>query len=295
MNLRSFGAVLLATLAPLSPHLRADTATAVPAKPAVSAPSVAEMTQEKLVTDKLSALVEKVRTKIQAGAATEAALAPELKEFDALRAEYAGQKNQAVAMVGLMEARLYLEVLNDTPKGVAILKQDAESMAGTPIADKLTAIATQLEQKAAADSRLAVGKPFPTFNEKDLDGAPLNLASYRGKVVLVDFWATWCPPCRAELPNVVAAYKKYHDKGFEIIGVSLDNDRAKLTSFMKEHGMTWKQYYDGMGWNSKLVASYGVDAIPATFLLDANGNIAARDLRGPALEAKLAQMLPAAN
>jgi thiol-disulfide isomerase/thioredoxin len=94
---------------------------------------------------------------------------------------------------------------------------------------------------------LKPGVVFPDFNEKDLAGEPLSIAKFKGKVVLVDFWATWCGPCRGELPNVLAAYKKYHDKGFEIIGISLDRDENALKSFIKENGMVWPQYFDGLG------------------------------------------------
>ena len=110
-------------------------------------------------------------------------------------------------------------------------------------------------------------------------------------MVLVDFWATWCGPCVDELPNVLAAYKKYHGQGFEIVGISLDEDQAKLTSFLKEQGMTWAQFFDGKGWENKLAVKYGVESIPATFLLDGEGTIIAKNLRGPALDAELARRL----
>ena len=99
--------------------------------------------------------------------------------------------------------------------------------------------------------------------------------------------ATWCPPCVAELPNVVAAYQKYHDKGLEIIGVSLDKDEAKLKEFIAAKGMPWAQYFDGQGWGNKLARKYGINSIPATILIGRDGKIIARDLRGAELEAEL--------
>jgi peroxiredoxin len=109
--------------------------------------------------------------------------------------------------------------------------------------------------------------------------------------VLVDFWDTWCPPCVAELPNVLAAYRTYHDRGFVIIGISLDKDQNALTAFIKDHDMSWPQYFDGKGWENKLATQYGIQSIPATFLLDGKGRIVAKDLRGPALETELAKLL----
>jgi len=138
---------------------------------------------------------------------------------------------------------------------------------------------------------LAIGVKFPDFNEKDTAGKPLAIANYKGKVVLIDFWATWCGPCRAELPNVIATYKKYHNQGFEIIGISLDQDQAKLTGFTKSMNMTWPQYFDDQGWQNKLAVKYGIESIPATYLLDGNGRIIGRDLRGDELTQAVAKAL----
>jgi peroxiredoxin len=138
---------------------------------------------------------------------------------------------------------------------------------------------------------LAVGTKFPDFNEKDVTGKSLSIASDKGRVVLIDFWATWCPPCRAELPSVLATYRKYHDQGFEIIGVSLDQDQAKLTNFTKSMNMTWPQFFDGKGWQNKLAVKYGIESIPATFLLDGEGKIIGKELRGEELQAAVARAL----
>jgi len=143
------------------------------------------------------------------------------------------------------------------------------------------------------DERLKPGfTPFP-LKGSDLAGKPVSFDAYKGKVLLVDFWATWCGPCVAELPNVVAAYGKYHSKGFEVLGISLDqaNARPKLEAFIKEHNMPWPQVYDGKYWQSENAVAYGVRAIPFTLLIGKDGNIAAVGARGedlaPAIEAAL--------
>ena len=125
---------------------------------------------------------------------------------------------------------------------------------------------------------------------RSVNSGKVNLAEMKGKVVLLDFWATWCGPCIAELPNVKEAYKKYHDKGFEIVGISLDSDKSRLKDFIKENDMPWPQHFDGNGWKNKLAVTYGVRSIPAVFLVKDN-KVIATGVRGSALEAKLEELL----
>jgi thiol-disulfide isomerase/thioredoxin len=255
-----------------------------------AAPSASEEAA-KAVAAELSQLVEQVKAKLNAGKTTEADLKPELAAFDALSAKHAAEKTDEVAMIGLMKARLYLEVFKDSKTGIAQLKQLKADFPATQLATKIDPFIANLEAEALAEETTAVGKTFTPFAEKDLSGAPLALPTGKGKVVLVDFWATWCGPCVAELPNVIAAYQKYHDRGFEIVGVSLDKDRAALDAFIAEHKMTWPQYFDGRGWENKLAQAYGIHSIPATFLLDGEGKIIAKGLRGEALGAKIGELL----
>lgn len=239
----------------------------------------------------LDALVAKVSAKIREGQRTEAALAPNLAEFDALLAAHKGDTSDGVARILMMKATLYSQIIGDEDKGLTLLKQLKTDFPQSTLAKSVDNMISSLESQRA----FTIGKVFPDFAEQDMDGKPLSIANYKGKVVLLDFWATWCGPCVAELPNVVAAYKKYHGRGFEIIGVSLDraNDRQKLVDFTKNREMPWAQFYDGKYWNNKLSTAYGIHSIPATFLLDGEGRVIAKNLRGAALDAELEKRLSA--
>ena len=235
-------------------------------------------------TAELKTLVAKIKVDVQSGKTTESALGDDLKQFDVLLAEHQGEKTDAVARILFMKAMLYSQVLQNTVKADEFMQQLKSDFQGTHL---VAALEQQEAMEAAAKTTqdsLAVGAKFPDFSEKDVDGKTLSVADHKGKVLLIDFWATWCPPCRAEIPNVVATYKKYHDRGFDIIGVSLDQDQGKLLSYIKEHEMAWPQFFDGQGWQNKLAVKYGIQSIPATYLLDGNGVIIASDVRGEALE-----------
>ncbi len=234
----------------------------------------------------LQALVVQVQTKIKAGLTNEADLKDELKTFDTLIASEKGAKTDEAAQIVWMKAQLYLEVLKNTDKGDVLLKQILADYPDTKFAKAIAKQAAAEKLQAG----LTVGSAFPDFSESDLDGKPLSVASRKGKVVLVDFWATWCPPCRAELPNVIKTYQKHHREGFEIIGVSLDSDREKLDLFLKQQdGMTWPQYFDGQGWGNKIAAKYGVEAIPFALLIGPDGKIIGKELRGEELENAVAK------
>ena len=243
-------------------------------------------------TNELHALIMQINTDIKAGKRTEAALADDLKQFDVLLAEHKGEKTDDVAHILFMKGTLYLQVFDNEEKGMALLKQVQTDFPGTKWAAEVDEVIAFAEKGAAAKkikNALVVGAKFPEFSVTDLDGKPLSTAALKGKATLIDFWATWCGPCRNELPNVLATYEKHHAAGFDIIGVSLDQDRAKLTEFIKTMNMTWPQYFDGLGWGNKLAVKYGIESIPATFLLDGNGIIIGEDLRGEALEDAVAK------
>ncbi|MGZ3861767.1 MAG: redoxin family protein [Bacteroidia bacterium] len=147
-----------------------------------------------------------------------------------------------------------------------------------------------LKKNVESYSNLMEGSEAPDFTMATMDGKPLKLSSLRGKVVLIDFWASWCGPCRKENPNVVNVYKKFHSKGFEILGVSVDDKADKWKEAVAKDGLPWIHVSDLQGWNNEAVLMYGVDAIPFTVLLDKEGKIIAKGLRGAKLEEKLEEI-----
>lgn len=144
---------------------------------------------------------------------------------------------------------------------------------------------------------LTVGQPAPKFTAEGIDGKPVNFPQdYKGKVVMLDFWATWCGPCIAELPNVLKAYDKFHGQGFDVLGISFDqpNQTEKVKTFTQEKNMAWRHIYEGKFWDTTLGKMYGVEAIPFVLLVDGNtGKIIAtvRDLRGEALDKTLTNVM----
>ena len=123
-----------------------------------------------------------------------------------------------------------------------------------------------------------VGQPL-VLKFKATDGRDVDLSKLKGKVVLVDFWATWCGPCMKELPNVKAAYEKWHDQGLEIVGISFDNKKEALNHVLKKEKMEWPQYFDGRGWENRLGEKAGIESIPTMWLIDRKGNLRELDAR----------------
>ena len=156
-----------------------------------------------------------------------------------------------------------------------------------------------LHSASAAEKKAnyAVGQKAATFQATTTDGKTIKFPeSYKGKVVLLDFWATWCGPCRVEIPNVVSSYKKYHDKGFEVLGISLDRENAgdKLATFAKDNDVTWPQVYDGKFWKAAVAEQYGIHSIPRPILVDGDtGMVVAEgsDARGAKLDATIEKAL----
>lgn len=152
---------------------------------------------------------------------------------------------------------------------------------------------TKMGELVAFSAATAIGAVAPDFTQNDLTGKPVSLSSFRGQYVLLDFWASWCQPCRQENPNIVAAYNAFKDKGFTILGVSLDQDSTAWKKAIADDKLTWNHVSDLKYWENAAAKTYGIRSIPASFLLDKEGKIIAKNLRGEELAAKLAELLPA--
>lgn len=143
----------------------------------------------------------------------------------------------------------------------------------------------------AQKGKPTVGSQAPEFSMADVSGKQVALSSFKGKYVLIDFWASWCGPCRAENPNVVASYNKFKNKNFTILGVSLDEDKSKWQDAIKKDNLTWSHISDLKGWNSASVPLFGFDGIPYNVLIDPSGKIIATELRGEELGRKLGEVI----
>lgn len=149
----------------------------------------------------------------------------------------------------------------------------------------------EINQKLEIENKTAIGRVAPDFSQADTLGRSVALKSFRGKYVLVDFWASWCVPCRQENPNVVKAYDQYKSKNFDIMGVSLDGKKENWIKAIKQDGLMWTHVSDLQDWKNEAAKIYGVNSIPSNFLIDPKGIIIAKNLDGEKLQAKLAEVL----
>jgi peroxiredoxin len=166
-----------------------------------------------------------------------------------------------------------------------------------PLYDKLDELAKQsvagknLYQKLEILKKSRIGTPMENFTQPDTSGKPVELSSFKGKYVLIDFWASWCGPCRKENPNVLKAYNAFKEKGFTVLGISLDDKAANWKKAIRDDKMPWVQVSDLKGWKNEVSSGLGIQAIPSNLLIDPSGKVIARDLRGAMLENKLKQLL----
>lgn len=249
------------------------------------------------LTPDLTRMTADIKTKLDAGLVGGTNYDDSLQTLKAFIIQHArdGKRDQ-LARLYLLVAHVYADGLTNTVKARAVWSQVVHDFPGT-LAARGAALSLQshplTDDPANPSEGLQVGQRFPNFQKQDLNGHELSITAARGKLVLVDFWATWCHPSLVELPNVISTYRKFGGNHFTIIGVNLDHDRSALSAFLAQKGMTWPQYFDGQDWDNALAKQYGVTSIPANYLLDEHGIIIGKDLRGADLPIAVMKALTA--
>lgn len=204
------------------------------------------------------------------------------KDMTATETEFIRNNPGSWVTLGMMKDRA---VIIDIPQFEPLYNAMTDEL-------KNTAVGKNIADRLAIAKKLQPGQPFKNFVMNDTEGRPVSLENFKGKYVLVDFWASWCGPCRAENPHVLKAYNQFKDKNFDVLAISLDQKKDAWLKAIREDGMPWTHVSDLKGFDNVAAREYGIIAIPQNFLLDPQGKIIAQNLRGENLARKLAEILP---
>jgi thiol-disulfide isomerase/thioredoxin len=212
----------------------------------------------------------------------------EYKKFQGLQKSFVSRHPNSAALLPVLNS---IDMNNDFASYDAIVTQLSTGFGGSPTVKELKVKFDIIKTEKIKNDPMAPGKPAPGFTEAYANGDLLSLSDLKGSVVLLDFWASWCGPCRRENPNVVKLYKKYKEDGFTVLSVSLDKTKAPWLAAIEKDELIWPYHVSDLGgWNSKVPKLYGVKGIPFTVLIDKEGNIVRTKLRGPELETELARI-----
>lgn len=223
--------------------------------------------------------------------------AQDTANMNSLRDEYfelqqAGMQYEKDFVAEHPDAMISVLIVNRMVQSQTVAQDEVEQLyEGLSERMKNTEVGSGIREDLEALNRTAIGSQAPDFSAPTPSGETLSLNEVLGKVTLVDFWAAWCRPCRAENPNIVRVYQKYKDRGLSILGVSLDRNEADWKKAIEEDGLEWN-HVSKLQYFGEIAELYNVTGIPASFILDENGVIVAKNLRGPALEQKIAELLP---
>lgn len=212
----------------------------------------------------------------------------EYKSFQGLQKAFISKHPNSPSLLPVLNS---IDMNNDFASYEAIVNQLVIGFSGSPTVKELKVKFDALKAERTQNDPMAPGKPAPTFTEAYANGDSLSLSDLKGSVVLLDFWASWCGPCRRENPNVVRLYKKYKEDGFTVLSVSLDKTKAPWLAAIEKDQLIWPYHVSDLGgWNSRVPKLYGVKGIPFTALIDQEGNIIRTKLRGADLETELARI-----